>query len=1113
MLTESITHLEDLDLQAFITTVGNISKLQATEKLDGAQLWFGLDKEGRLYTSRAGKSKSAENIYNEEDYPYFASSNGFRSAHAALKAKEEEIKSVLRPGDTIEVEVLYGRQPNAVTYGSGGKNYIAFLRGVEGTQDLLVDQLANRLANQSVRVSVKVVDTVDGENLKLEPAEVTYQFVGVQKIDGSKLRQVDVSKQLNALNTFLKKKAGLPGSDITNFELLTSSLGSFDKTIRPQAKDLKAKLAAQVMTDFKLPIKKELLSKFVHQVKSPLAADDLTPDEDIGIEGVVLRDPSNSDEQVKLVDKDTFTTINQFNHTVRASVNGMIRTTDLEAPLESRGGLLGELKIMIADLLGNREMARTQGAKKIFTTLKGKTPEETVKNVANELTGGDDYLGTRRKIMAMIDATLEKLATMLNDYKANKDNFQLKLKSGKTLGHSPEIIRRTLLTFAESKRDLVELREKTAKTKNLAQLTAVLYGKIAKAVHSTGEEAPMTEAKKWSVNLHPDFDEMPHEKFGEESKKIIAAFKKKGVVKLKRLFDEGEGSGFELEVTTDDSVDEDDMWDVVASTPLEFEGWGGMIALKEEKLLEKRIFTDKTQYQNKDAWTLLNIYLATVMMSTVIYKANDRLGIRILKDKTHCRLTKWTKEMSPLNFWGYVIWRCGTPQVEKLVGRKVAKDIFRHARKAPPNWWRYLHMDLSFGRDVPIDWADHRKTLLLLQHYPGMNVDRVNSLLDKAFKYEELTFDEKVKFLGKLYFYVNQFIPISPLLTRIRAIQDNLLLNANGENYQMVSEMKLLRSVVALKEEGEEGGAPVTTSSATVTSTTASAIAPLEKRLTTKIKRRQWQKPKFQDPSKVNEGAKTGKSVISHSVADLNIPYSGGTFDCNSNRLTSLEGAPSSISGDFVCHNNRLTSLEGAPSSVSGDFVCHNNRLTSLEGAPSSVSGFFYCHSNQLTTLQGAPASVGGGFYCNNNQLTSLEGAPSSVDGVFQCSANRLTSLEGAPASVGGGFYCNNNQLTSLEGAPSSIGDSFFCDNNQLTSFRGIHRIIKQINGIFSCSDNPIEKDLLYILLIKGIKSVNTPFDPIDDVINDYLQNAPSGSIKAVFDVQEILNNKGIIAP
>lgn len=773
MLFEAITHLEDLDLQAFIAAVNNISKMQATEKLDGAQLWFGLDKQGKLYTSRAGKSKSAENVYNESDYPYFSSNNGFRSAHAALKAKEEEIKSVLRPGDTVEIEVLFGRQPNAVTYGAGGKNYIAFLRGVEGTEDLKIEQLSNRLANQTTKVHVKLVDTVDGENLQLNDTDVLYQFVGVQKIDSVKLRDIDLQKQLAALEAFLKKKAPLQGASVTNFELVTKSLGSFDKEVRPAVKDLKAKTLAKIMTDYKLPIKKELLDKFVKQVKSPLAADDLAPEEDFGIEGVVLRHPDTG-EQIKLVDKDTFTTINQFNFAVRSGISGLVRTTNGDAPLESRGGILGELKITIADLLGNRELARTQGAKKALQVVKGNTPEDTVRNLAKELNGGEDYRGTKQKVLALIGATKEKLAGQLKDFKANKDNFQLKLKNGKTMGLSAEIIRRTLLSFAEAKRDLTELEEKIGKTKNLAQMVAVLYGKIARAVHATEEEeAPITESL----------------------------------------------------------------------------------------LTERRIFTDKSQYQGKDAWTLLNIYFATVMMAVVIYKANDKLGIRFLKDKTHSRLTSWNKEMSALNFWGYVIWRVATPAVKKLIGKKNAADLWRHVRKAPPNWWRFLHMDLSFGRDVPIDWNDHRKTLRLLQHFPAMNIDRVNTLLDGVFRYEELTLDEKVKLLPKLHFFAQMFVPLSPLLTRIRAIQQDVLVNANGENYQMVSEMKLLKSVVGLAEDaapgGDAGASAPSSGMAVDTATTSGNIASLPMAMNGKnivrVKRRKWQAPKFQNPNKVQK--------------------------------------------------------------------------------------------------------------------------------------------------------------------------------------------------------------------------------------------------------------------
>jgi len=43
-----------------------------------------------------------------------------------------------------------------------------------------------------------------------------------------------------------------------------------------------------------------------------------------------------------------------------------------------------------------------------------------------------------------------------------------------------------------------------------------------------------------------------------------------------------------------------------------------------------------------------------------------------------------------------------------------------------------------------------------------------------------------------------------------------------------------------------------------------------------------------------------------------------------------------------------LTSLAGAPRSVTGRFDCVNNNLTSLAGAPSSVGGSFNCSDNDI---------------------------------------------------------------------------------------------------------------------------------------------------------------------
>lgn len=707
----SITHIEDLPLAAFIKAVRNIGTMHASEKLDGANLWMGLDEEGKLFTSREGKRKGSTRFYSESDYPRFAAYNGFRAAHAALAEKIEDIKRVMQPDQMVEMEILYGRQPNAVTYGAEDKSYIAFLRGVEGTPDVVADQLTTTMGGQSVKVRVATIETTDGEDLNVVDKDITWQFTGAQRVDPSKLKDIDLEKHLNALEEFLREPAGLEHSpELTNLELLQNSLGTIPIEDRPVAKDKKAEVTAKVMTGFKLPIKKELLDNYISQIKPALGDKDLSADEDVGIEGVVLRDPTTSD-LIKIVDKDAFTTINAFNHAIRNQISGVVKTLDGSAPLEARGGIVGNMKIQIADLLGNKELARGATAKKAFAAVKGATPVDTVKAFAANL-DIQDFLGTKRKMLALIQQSAIDMRALLNDFKENKEHFQLRLKNGKTIGISDEINKRTLLVFAESRRNIVELFDKVKKAKTIAQVIATVYGHLAKAVHNQETDVPMVE---------------------------------------------------------------------------------------ESLVLEKKFDTDKSLYK-KDAYTLMNIYFATVLMSVIIYKSDDKKGMRLLKDKTNYRMTRWDAQMSPLNFWGYAIWHASSPAVKKLIGPKASTQIFKVVRHAAASQPRYLHMDLSFGKDVPIEWADHFKTMHLLQQFEGLNVERINTLLRGVFTYETLNHDQKVKVISKLFYYVQQFVPSSPLFVRLKAIQDQLILNANGENDEMVQENKLLANINALVE-------------------------------------------------------------------------------------------------------------------------------------------------------------------------------------------------------------------------------------------------------------------------------------------------------------------------
>jgi hypothetical protein len=117
---------------------------------------------------------------------------------------------------------------------------------------------------------------------------------------------------------------------------------------------------------------------------------------------------------------------------------------------------------------------------------------------------------------------------------------------------------------------------------------------------------------------------------------------------------------------------------------------------------------------------------------------------------------------------------------------------------------------------------------------------------------------------------------------------------------------------------------------------------------------------------------------------------------------------------------------------VDGDVLIGGMGLKEIPLQFGKVTDTFNCSSNRIVSLDGAPREVGGDFLCYDNKLTSLESSPIEVDGEFNCAYNKLSSLKGASKKVGGRFFCSYNKLTSLEGSPKQVGDIFYCHDNDL---------------------------------------------------------------------------------
>jgi hypothetical protein len=77
------------------------------------------------------------------------------------------------------------------------------------------------------------------------------------------------------------------------------------------------------------------------------------------------------------------------------------------------------------------------------------------------------------------------------------------------------------------------------------------------------------------------------------------------------------------------------------------------------------------------------------------------------------------------------------------------------------------------------------------------------------------------------------------------------------------------------------------------------------------------------------------------------------------------------VKGNVDISKQELTEIPVQFGIVSGKFNCEYNKLTSLQGAPREVVGSFYCYGNKLESLQGAPREVGGHFVCFDNKFKS----------------------------------------------------------------------------------------------------------------------------------------------
>jgi len=457
-VSRGISHIEDISAGEIIEILTNLTNFQITEKVDGAQILFGIDENG-FYTSR--ETKGGIRIYNEADYGITFSSTYMRSTHKLLEQMLPVLRGAgLRPGDQVEAEVLYGELPNVVPY-SADTNYLIFLRTTEGAVN--IDRLKQKLDGRAVSVSLVSPFTDDGKSITLREEENTWKFARVPIIEKTyniQLLNRCITKMniyLSSIDSFTLQPLGIILETPLNKVPDWVAPGTW-KYVKEYIKERRENIRVSLYEDHILPLKETLLNSFVRNSSSAFGP---SIKEGGWIEGVVLRDIKTG-RMVKLVDKDIFGTVRESAWAYRNKISESAKGID------GNHSFLASTYISMATALGHPTLGTIQA--KGYLRKAGTINEERIANISANV----DFTNVRNYWLHLLEQREEVLIEELNKYEkettktANGDRHRV---------FENAIKQRTLQTFAQTFERIHDLQEASLQSRSKEDLLRVLVGK------------------------------------------------------------------------------------------------------------------------------------------------------------------------------------------------------------------------------------------------------------------------------------------------------------------------------------------------------------------------------------------------------------------------------------------------------------------------------------------------------------------------------------------------------------------------------------------------------------------------------------------------------------
>lgn len=232
-------------------------------------------------------------------------------------------------------------------------------------------------------------------------------------------------------------------------------------------------------------------------------------------------------------------------------------------------------------------------------------------------------------------------------------------------------------------------------------------------------------------------------------------------------------------------------------------------------VIDESIHLNRLQGATEDK--IKNGFFSNYLAALILLRLQDLKGLMLINDPSHSKLTKFSSNMSDINFWGRALFY----PTEKEVKNRLA---FGHDKILAKEAGRILDSRIQKMMKVPltspdqVNWDDTVGALLLLKHRFELQSSYFNNITYALHKWDSLKDSEKKRAINQAFMYLMQSDSQSSLIGRLRTLSGTTMVTGIANIAQKIIGFKKLH------EDGEGGGATATSTAAVATTDGGNAI-------------------------------------------------------------------------------------------------------------------------------------------------------------------------------------------------------------------------------------------------------------------------------------------------